>query len=109
MDQVMDQVSDLVAHEVPESLVLNTITSRGAANSAEGFLTLAHASDRSRSQMQIADALGTALSRLPGAQCNVLQQPTLSGTSSGLPVEFVIQAPSLENLREVIQIGRAHV
>src|SRR5690625_120717 len=102
MDQVMDQVSDLVAHEVPESLVLNTITSRGAANSAEGFLTLAHASDRSRSQMKSADALGTALSRLPGAQVNVSQQQTLSGTSSGLPVEFVIQAPSLENLREVI-------
>lgn len=104
MDRVMDQVTEAVEEHVPETRVLNTLTARRVSNSADGYITLEHPRDRSRSQMDIASELGDVLARLPGAEVYVSQQQTLAAEAAGLPIQFVIQSPTLEGLREVIPV-----
>ncbi|MCH8558513.1 MAG: efflux RND transporter permease subunit [Balneolia bacterium] len=105
MDWYMNQLTEVVNEEVPEAMVFNTVTSPsfGSAitNSGVGFLTLNHPSDRSRSQMEIADALSERLAELTGAQAYVAQPQTLSD-DSGLPVQYVLQAQDFSQLEEVI-------
>lgn len=101
-DMFMDEIIDVVNEHVPEVLVLNTVTASGAVNRGSGFVTLVHPSERRRSQQEIARALGQELQRLPAGRTYVSQQQTLSSGSSGLPVQFVLQAASLEELSEAV-------
>jgi multidrug efflux pump len=102
-DRVMDQVIEVVQNEVPEANVLNTTTGRGARNTAEGFINLQKPGDRTRSQTEIASRLGEELAKLPGAQVSTSQQQTLAtSNAAGLPVQFVVQAHTLEALRDIV-------
>ena len=58
--------------------------------------------ERERSQMEIArDLTAEARTRTRG-MARVMQQSTFGGRRSGLPVQYVLQATSIEKLREVI-------
>lgn len=107
MSGIMDRLDDIVAREVPELADATTITSPGfgAASSVNsGFmrLTLVPPDQRERSQQEVASALTRALSRVSEAQVSVSQQSTIGGRRSGAPVAFVIQAPSLDDMRRVL-------
>src|SRR5690625_4974135 len=54
MDRVMDEITDVTLEEVPETDILNTITSQTSTNSGTAFLNLVKPQDRSRSQQEIA-------------------------------------------------------
>ncbi len=102
-DRVMDQVIEVVNNEVSEAIVFNTYTGGSARNRAEGFITLEKPGDRQRSQMEIAARLGEELSKIPGGEISASQQQTLATSdAAGLPVQFVIQAHTLEALRDVV-------
>jgi len=108
MDQFMDQLGALVEREVPERQELIWLASPGFGASSSvnsGFLRLRllPPDKRSRSQMEIADALSTSISTLSGAQTFVTQEPTIAvGRRRGLPVQFVLQAPTLEKLKKAL-------
>jgi multidrug efflux pump len=77
----------------------------GGSGSNSGFIriSLVPAQDRKRSQQEIADDLTRALKPLTFARSFVTQEQTIGGgRNSGLPVQFVIQATSLEKLRASI-------
>ena len=58
---------------------------------------------RKRSQQQIADDLTPIVNSLNGARTFITQQQTIGGgRRAGLPVQFVIQAPNFEMLREFL-------
>jgi multidrug efflux pump subunit AcrB len=59
-------------------------------------------SDRDRSQQEIADYITDVTKGFPEAKTFVIQQQTISagGSRGGLPVQFVIQAPNFEKLKE---------
>ena len=101
-DRFMDQIIHAVSEHVPEATVLNTVTASSAANTGTGFITLLHPSDRSRSQQEIASALSPEIQRLTAGRAYVSQQQTLSTDASGLPVQYVLQATSLEALSNVV-------
>jgi multidrug efflux pump len=105
MDDYMDQVVALIRHEVPELRAVVSVTSPGfgAASSVNsGFATaiLVDPDDRQRSQQQIADHLTGALKALPGARTFVSQDQSIGSRRRGLPVQFVLLAPSFEKLEE---------
>ncbi len=83
--------------EVEESI--NVIRGGGS-----GFLrlTLPKPSERERSQQEIAEDLMSTLRTKTKARAFVSQQSTFGGRRSGRPIQYVLQATSIDKLREVI-------
>jgi multidrug efflux pump len=74
-----------------------------SVNSAFARLYLVEPEQRERSQTEIANALRRRMGELAGARSFVSEEPTIAvGRRRGLPVEFVLQAPNLEKLEEVL-------
>ncbi len=97
----MDRLTDVVRDEVPEATGLNTIIFGGGGGRISATLT--PAGERDATQTEIAQRLQKVVSRMPGASVNISEPATISTASSrGLPVQFVIQAPTLEALQEVL-------
>jgi multidrug efflux pump len=110
MDAYMDDQIALARETVPEASIIITVTSPGfSASSAvnNGFMRirLVPPDERERSQMEIASDFEAALQGLQGARTFVTQDPTIAvGRRRGLPVQFVLQAPDLERLEEILPV-----
>ncbi|HKL16452.1 MAG TPA: efflux RND transporter permease subunit, partial [Balneolaceae bacterium] len=107
MDSYVDEMIQGIQENVPEVEFLGTVTSpgfgaAGSVNSAFGFLTLTDADERERSQQEIAGQLSGLMSTLTGAQAFVSQPQSIGNRRGGLPVQYVLQAQSLDQLKEVI-------
>src|SRR6056297_185596 len=107
MDSYVDEMIRGIQENVPEVEFLGTVTSpgfgaAGSVNSAFGFLTLTDADERERSQQEIAGQLSGLISTLTGAQAFVSQPQSIGNRRGGLPVQYVLQAQSLDQLKEVI-------
>ncbi len=109
MDRHMDALSALVREEVPEYRAIVSVTSPGfgaasAVNSGFIRLALVDASERDRSQQEIADALSRRVGEVRGVETFVAQDQSIrtggGGGGGGLPVQYVLQAPTLEDLAE---------
>ncbi len=107
----MDKIVQFVNDSVPEKSVLLTVTApgftgSGAVNTGFARVVLKDAPTRERSQQEIADYLTANVSRFPEAKVFVLQEQTISagggGGRIGFPVQFVVQAPNFEKLRDRI-------
>ncbi|MEZ5332333.1 MAG: efflux RND transporter permease subunit [Thermoanaerobaculia bacterium] len=108
MDGFIDQVTRTIQETVPESREFITVTSPGFGASSsvnQGFarIWLVEPDQRGRTQTEIAVGLQAELDRLPGARSFVTEEPTIAvGRRRGLPVQFVLQAPDLDRLKEVL-------
>lgn len=107
MDRYMDQLINLVAETVPENKSIITVTSPGFGASSSvnsGFmrLILVDPEERERSQQEIADQLAMNIQQLSSARTFVKQDETIGSRSFGLPVQYVLQAPNFEKLKETL-------
>ena len=108
MDRYVDEMIGVIQEEVPETDALITVTSPGfgaasAVNSAFARVSLTDASERDRSQMQIANHLSGKINELTRARAFVSQDQAIStGGGGGQPVQYVLQAPNLDLLRDAI-------
>jgi len=107
MDAYVDDMVSAIQDNVPEVEFLGTVTSpgfgaAGSVNSAFGFLTLSDAEERERSQQEIANQISGLMSNLTGAQSFVSQPQSIGNRRGGLPVQYVLQAQSLDQLKAVI-------
>lgn len=59
---------------------------------------------RKRSQMEIANELSNAVRSQTEARAFVQQQSTFGGRRSGMPIQYVLQAPNIQKLEEYIPI-----
>jgi len=75
---------------------------RGSNNSGFVRLTLTDATERERSQQDIAQEITGITRQLNDARSFVVQSQSISTRRSGLPISYVIQALNIEKLREVI-------
>lgn len=76
-----------------------------AVNSSFVRLSLYPPDEREKSQMELAAELSREVKKFNFARTYVVQEPTISAGSGGgssLPLQFVVQAPQLEQLEEVI-------
>ncbi len=72
--------------------------------SSGGFVRIAliEPKERERKQQEIANQLTKELQKMTRARANVIQQSTFGGRRAGLPVQYVLQAPNIEKLREIL-------
>lgn len=112
MDEYMNRLVELISETVPEATNINSITSPGfgAASSVNsGFvrMTLSDPSERTRSQQEIHAILSRRVTELSGARVFVTQEQSIGGRrggGGGLPVQYVLQAPNFEKLKESLPI-----
>ncbi|MDR2918317.1 MAG: efflux RND transporter permease subunit [Tannerella sp.] len=92
----LEMIADSIAYE------RKVVTTR--AFGANGFISiiLPDIKDRVRSQMEIADQLSAAVRKETLARGFVQQQSTFGGRRGGMPVQYVLQATSLEKLQEFL-------
>ena len=99
----IENIADSIAYE------RKFITTR--AFGANGFISviLPDIRDRDRSQMDVADELTAAVRKETMARGFVQQQSTFGGRRGGMPVRYVLQATSIEKLREFLPLFMAKV
>jgi len=106
MDGYMNRLLQAVDASTPEQDNVLSVTGGGGSSSANsGFvrISLKDPDQRQRSQQQVADDLTRLLQRFSEARAFVTQEQTISvGRRGGLPVQYVIQAPTFERLKEVL-------
>ncbi|MFM2250596.1 MAG: hypothetical protein RLZZ358_1523, partial [Bacteroidota bacterium] len=108
MDQVITDLNTQLQKELPAS-ELASITSMtspgwGTANTNSGFvrLFLTDATERSRTQQEIFTQVNASLKGVTAVRAFAQQPASIGDRRGGLPVQYVIQAPTLEKLKEVI-------
>jgi multidrug efflux pump len=107
-DEVMDRLATFMVDSVPEKRVCLTVTApgfigSGAVNSGFVRLALSDASERKRSQQDIAAYINKNLHLFPEGKVFVIQEQTISsggGPRGGLPVQFVLQNQNFEKIQE---------
>ena len=108
MDQVITDLNSQLQKEIPESEVasITSMTSPGwgTANTNSGFirLMLKDASQRSRTQQEIFTQINASLKGVTAVRAFAQQPASIGDRRGGLPVQYVIQAPTLEKLKAVI-------
>jgi len=108
MQAYMDSVVDHIRRDVPEAeaVIANTSGYAGGANSGRTIVTLVPRDRRSRSQAEIAEALRNSLQGLNDARTIIIEEQTIAvgggGARFGLPVQYVLQAPNFEKLKEAL-------
>ena len=65
--------------------------------------------ERERSQQEIADDLTGILRKKTKARAFVMQQSTFGGRRAGMPIQYVLQATSIEKLKKVLPVFMAKV
>ncbi len=105
----MRELDKFVEDSIPEKKVFMTVTApgfagSGAVNTGFGRVVLVPPDERDRSQQEIANYISANLRRFPEARAFVIQDQTIAvgGGRGGLPVQYVLQAPNFEKLREVL-------
>lgn len=102
----IEEIAELVKQKVPEYDKVTSLIRGGW-----GFVRvlLVEPDQRERTQQQIAQQLSAEVSRKTRARSNVIQQSTFGGRRAGLPVQYVLQAPNIEKLREILPVFMTEV
>ena len=95
----VEEVAEMVARTVPEA---DKIVQRVWGSGGFVMVKLVEPSERDRTQQEIATQVTTELRTMTQARANVIQQSTFGGRRAGLPIQYVLQATSIEKLREIL-------
>lgn len=102
MSRYADELSQYVEENVPEQDKIIQMIGGGNTNRSNLNLWLKDPEQRERTQQEIADELGVQVRNFTGARTMVSQQQTFGGRRGGLPVEYVIQAKNLDDLKRIL-------
>jgi multidrug efflux pump len=99
-----DKTGDIIDKEIPEkdAVIAMVPGSGNGVNTANFRLMFVSPNERKRSQMEIATALTRSLGRNTDVRATVTQEQTIGDRRSGLPVQLVITAPTVEDLKKTI-------
>jgi multidrug efflux pump len=102
----IEEIAELVGQTIPESDKVTSMIRGGG-----GFVRvlLVEPDLRQRTQQQIAAQLTAELRKKTRARANVIQQSTFGGRRAGLPIQYVLQAPNIDKLREILPTFMAEV
>ncbi|CAN5228254.1 efflux RND transporter permease subunit [soil metagenome] len=107
MDKYVDELNQWLMQEVPEVKAIISVTSPGfgassSVNTAFWRVRLVDADQREKSQGRIVDEITPRVLSMTGVRGFVSQEPTIGDRRAGLPVQYVIQAGTLDKLKEVL-------
>ncbi|KXK42055.1 MAG: cation/multidrug efflux pump [Bacteroidetes bacterium OLB11] len=110
-DNFVKDFTDFVNDSIPEKRVCLTVTApgfigSGAVNTGFARIALSQSSERKRSQQEIADYINKNAKNFTQGKIFVIQEQTISagGGRAGLPVQFVLQAPNFDKLKEKLPL-----
>lgn len=108
-DDFILKLNKLVEDSIPEQESNLTFTSpgygSGGANSGFLRIRLSEPTERKATQAQIADRLTKITKPYTDGRVFTIQQPTISvSRRGGLPINYIIQAPNFEKLREKLPL-----
>lgn len=102
----LEKLYEVVNEKVPEKESIISMVAMGggssAVNSGNIRITLIDRDKRTRSQQKIYEDLTKEVNKLSDGRSFVVQDQTIGGSRGGLPVQYVVQAGTLEKLREII-------
>ncbi len=109
-DNYMRKLSNFAEDSLPEKNIFLTITApgftgTGAVNTGMVRLVLSEPDERKRTQQQIADYMSKSIKAFPDARAFVVQEQTIAsggGAKGAQPIQFVLQAPNFEKLKEKV-------
>jgi multidrug efflux pump len=106
MDVYVEKAIDVIQRKVPELETVISITSPGfggaSSNSAMMIAKLLDSDERQRSQTEIVNSLRPEVDEITMARAFIAEPQSIGSRRSGLPVQYVIQAPTLDKLKEVL-------
>lgn len=110
MDNFMDRLVEFVNDSIPEKRIALSVTApgftgSGAVNTGFVRIGLKDPNERKRSQQQVADYVTKNMRMFPEAKVFALQEQTISvggQARTGLPVQYVLQGPNFEKLKEFL-------
>ena len=91
-----DRIAEIADSIVPEK-ESNIVFTRSGFSMVR--MVLPDMKERERSQMEIAGQLSAAVRNENAARAFVQQQSTFGGRRAGMPIQYVLQAPTLRNCR----------
>ena len=95
-----DDIARLIEQKVPERVSYTEMVRGGSMGMIR--ITLLKPDERERTQQEIADQLAADLRTKTKARSFVMQQSTFGSRRAGMPVQYVLQATSIEKLREIL-------
>ncbi|MDD4226214.1 MAG: efflux RND transporter permease subunit [Mariniphaga sp.] len=95
----VEDIATLVDELIPER---DKVTTMVRGTFAFVRVVLKDPSDRERSQQEIASQLTNELRKKTIARATVVQQSTFGGRRASTPIQYVIQAPDINRLREIL-------
>jgi multidrug efflux pump len=102
----VEDVGKLVEEIIPER---DKVTTMVRGTFAFVRVTLKDPSERERTQQEIASHLTAELRKKTRARANVVQQSTFGGRRARPPIQYVLQAPTIDKLREILPEFMAEV
>ncbi|MDI1317186.1 efflux RND transporter permease subunit [Flavobacterium sp.] len=108
-DRFMEDLYQLINDSIPEKKIALVITAPGflssSVNTGRVRLALTDVGDREQSQKEIVEKLNKWTKKYTQAKVTVSEQPTIAvNRRGGLPIQYIIQAPNFEKLREKIPL-----
>ncbi len=102
----IEEIVELVERTIPER---DKVTSMVRGSFAFVRVVLVPPSQRTRTQQEIANQVTADLRKMTKARASVIQQSTFGGRRAGLPIQYVLQAPTIDKLREILPAFMAKV
>ncbi len=96
-----DRIAEIADSLAPER---DALMARSSSSSGSINVILPDIADRERSQMEIADELSAAVRGETKARAFVQQQSTFGGRRGGMPIQYVLQATSLDSLQKYLPL-----
>ena len=94
-----EEINTLVDSIVPDAAFVSARVSSGSGNIQ---ITLKDIKERDYTQMQVAEQISKAIRTHTKARSFVQQQSSFGGRRASMPVQYVLQAVSIEKLQEVL-------
>ncbi len=95
----IEDIFDMIKEKVPE---YDEIISRAWPGGGFTRISLIDPKERNRTQQEIASQVTGELRKMTRSRTSVIQQSTFGGRRAGLPIQYVLQAPTIEKLREIL-------
>jgi len=102
----IDDLANMIDTLVPER---EGVTSMVRGDHSDLTVMLVEPKDRKRTQQEIADQLGTVFRKKTKARAMVMQQSTFGSRRAGMPIQYVLQATTIDKLREILPAFMAKV
>ena len=99
MRDYTEDISRMADSIMPDAAFITARVSDGGGNIQ---ITLKDLKERDYTQMEVAEKLSRAVRGKTDARAFVQQRSTFGGRRSGMPVQYVLQATSIEKLQEVL-------